>query len=67
MKNLTIKILGTHCPACKKLTEKRIKTLAGVRAVEVNYETGEATIVSDRDVSQEEINNVLSNTEYKVQ
>lgn len=67
MKNLTIKILGTHCPACQKLTEKRIKTLAGVLSVEVNYETGETKIVSDRDISKGEINSVLSDTEYKVQ
>lgn len=66
MKNQTIKILGTHCPACKKLTEKRILTLSGVRTVDVNYETGVAKITADRNIPKEELNQVLLDTEYKI-
>lgn len=41
MKKQTIYIKGTHCPACKKLIEKRIMSIAGVDSVDVNFTSGE--------------------------
>jgi copper chaperone CopZ len=36
MQTQIINITGTHCPACKKLIEKRIMSIAGVDSVDVN-------------------------------
>ncbi len=65
MKKQTIKLSGLTCPACKKITEKRIGGLDGVTNVETTIETGLVTIEANREISAQEINNVLKDTPYK--
>ena len=60
----TINITGTHCPACKKLIEKRIMTIAGVNSVDVNFESGKTVIESTRQIYKQEINKALEGTDY---
>ena len=62
----TIKLNGLTCPACKKLTEKRIGQIAGVESVEVNLSDSFATISAGREISKEEISKVLEGTPYTV-
>ena len=66
MQTQTIKLSGLTCPACKKITEKRIGSLAGVKKVEVIVDAGVATIDTDRELSIEEIKEVLKDTPYQV-
>lgn len=61
-----IKLSGLTCPACKKLTEKRIGQILGVEKVDVNLNDGQATITADREITKEEINKVLEGTQYFV-
>ncbi len=65
MKKQTIKLSGLTCPACKKITEKRIGGLDGVTYVETTIETGLVAIEANREISAQEINNVLKDTPYK--
>jgi copper chaperone CopZ len=62
----SIRLNGLTCPACKKLTEKRLSALAGVKSVAVDYVTGMAEITADREISAQEINNSLQNTSFSV-
>jgi len=64
MKKQTIYIKGTHCPACKKLIEKRIISIAGVDSVDVNFTSGETKIIGDKEITKAEIKNVLEGTGY---
>lgn len=64
MKKQTIYITGTHCPACKKLIEKRIMSIAGVDSVDVNFTSGETKIIGDKEITKAEIKNVLEGTDY---
>ena len=66
MQTQTIKLSGLTCPACKKVTEKRIGDLDGVKKVAVTVDSGIATIDADREVMISEINEVLQDTPYQV-
>lgn len=61
----TIKLTGLTCPACKKVTEKRISTLEGVNEVQVSVEDQLAHINADREISILEINTVFKDTPYQ--
>lgn len=65
MNKQTITLTGLTCPACKKITEKRIGGLDGVTKVETTIETGLVAIEASREISTQEINNVLKDTPYK--
>ncbi|MEK7073993.1 MAG: heavy metal-associated domain-containing protein [Patescibacteria group bacterium] len=65
MNTQTITLSGLTCPACKKITEKRIGGLDGVSKVETTIETGLVAIEASREISAQEINNVLKDTPYK--
>ncbi len=64
MQTQIINITGTHCPACKKLIEKRIISIAGVDSVDVNFTSGETKIIGDKEITKAEIKNVLEGTDY---
>ena len=61
-----IKLSGLTCPACKKVTEKRIGSIKGVSGVEVLLDSGVATISSERVIPMSEISEVLKDTPYQV-
>ena len=65
MNTQTITLTGLTCPACKKITEKRIGGLDGVSKVETTIEPGLVAIEASREISAQEINNVLKDTPYK--
>jgi len=66
MQTQTIKLSGLTCPACKKVTEKRIGGLSGVSKIEVSLDSGIAEIEADREITKLEINQVLKDTPYQV-
>ncbi len=63
----SIKLSGLTCPACKKLTEKRLGGVSGVTKIEVNLNSGIATIEADRIIALSEIKAVLKDTPYEPQ
>ena len=65
-KKVQLTIKGTHCPACKRLIERKISAIVGVISVNVNFETGETEIKTNRDISKNEIQQSLEGMEYKV-
>ena len=60
----TIYITGTHCPACKKLIERKLSIIADVESIEVDYESGKTMITSNRTIGKEEINKALEGMPY---
>ncbi len=66
MQTLTIRLSGLTCPACKKITEKRIGSILGVAKVEVNIDSGTAVIQSENGIDMGSIIAVLQDTHYKV-
>lgn len=64
--NTCFKINGIHCPACKKLIERRISGIKGVNSVSVNIVTGETQVVSDETITKAEIQTALKGSGYKV-
>lgn len=62
----TFQLSGLHCESCKKITEKRVKKIAGVTQAETNLETGELSITAERDVTKQEVTQVLEGTDYQV-
>ena len=58
------KLSGLTCPACKKLVEKRIMALSGVKQVEVDYNTGVTIISAAKNIKLADINEVLNTTPY---
>lgn len=62
----TIKITGITCDACVRLIQKRVGGIKGVTDVVVNKDTGETKIFANRDLSKEDIEYVLADTEYKI-
>lgn len=66
MQTQTIKLSGLTCPACKKLTEKRIGTISGVTKVEVTITSGEAVINSETEITSLQIKEVLKDTPYQI-
>ena len=65
MQTQIIKLSGLTCPACKKVTEKRIRGLNCVIKVEVSLDSEVATIDADREITTLEINEVLKDTHYQ--
>jgi copper chaperone CopZ len=61
-----ITLKGLHCPACKKLTEKRISSIVGVTSVNVNSDTGITEIVADNLIQKSQVEAVLPDTGYSV-
>jgi copper chaperone CopZ len=66
MQTQIVTLSGLTCPACKKITEKRIGGISGVKSVEVDVDSGMVTLCADREITKLEIEEVLKDTPYKV-
>ena len=65
--NITsFQLSGLHCASCKKISEKRIKQIAGITEATTNLETGELTINSERVITKQELIKALEGTGYQV-
>jgi len=64
MNTQTYILIGLTCPACKKITEKRIGSLPGVTHVEVTVADGSTYIESESPITSIQINEVLRDTPY---
>lgn len=61
-----IKIAGIICDACVRLIQKRVGGIKGVNEVVINKDTGETKIFSTRELSKEDLEYVLADTDYKI-
>lgn len=66
MQKQTIKLSGLTCPACKKVTEKRLGGIEGVTKVEVAIDSGIAAIDANKEITILEIKEALKDTPYQV-
>ncbi|MFZ5535347.1 MAG: heavy-metal-associated domain-containing protein [Patescibacteria group bacterium] len=67
MNTQTFTLTGLTCPACKKITEKRISSLPGVIHVEVTVSNGSAHVESQSPITSVQINEVLMDTSYFIE
>lgn len=67
MNTQTFTLTGLTCPACKKITEKRIGSLPGVTHVEVTVSNGSAHVMSESPITSVQINEVLKDTPYFIE
>ncbi len=58
-------ITGLTCQACKKLSEKRISTIAGVTGINVDLDNKTVEIISNQKIDITEVNAVLQGTPYE--
>lgn len=63
---MKVQISGVTCNACQKVISKRLKTIEDIQEVNVLLENGNTTILAVRVISNEEINQALAGTHYKV-
>lgn len=64
MQSQIVNISGTHCPACKKLIERKISGISGVTNVLVDFESGQTIIESNRKIEKNEIDLSLKGMPY---
>lgn len=62
----TIKIAGITCDACVRLIQKRVGGIKGVSEVVVNKDTGETKIFASYEITKDDIEYVLADTDYKI-
>ncbi len=61
-----IKLGGLTCIACKKVSQNRISSIPGVKNVDVDQQTGNTKIVSENEITINQIKEVLKDTPYKI-
>jgi copper chaperone CopZ len=61
-----IKIEGMHCHKCERTIQKSLASHAGVREVEVDFNSGQASVLFDRgSVSINELMNAVNEAGYR--
>ena len=63
MSQIKFKITNLTCPACVKISEMTLRDISGVTMAKVDLATGETSVESNRDISFEEISNVLKSAD----
>lgn len=59
-----IQVDGMQCAACKNKVEQALRKLTGVDAVEVDLDSGIATVAGE--VEPEDLINALSHSDYQI-
>jgi len=54
------KITNLTCEACIKLSNMALKSLPGVKEVQVNFDSGDTKVVSEKEIAWEDIENSLA-------
>lgn len=66
MATSVFKLSGLTCPACKKLVEKRIGTIDGVKLANVDLTNNSVEITSEKELQRLDVENSLRDTPYKI-
>jgi len=62
----TVDVTGMSCNGCEQNVENALEALDGVRRVEASHEGGTVEVVTDDDVSDDDISNAVRNAGYEV-
>jgi len=66
MKKVKMTIEGMHCGSCAGNIEKAINKLQGIESVSVSSMTNKAIVEVDDSVTQDSLNNAVTEVGYKV-
>ena len=66
MSTTTYRINGMTCGHCVNSVKEAIGELEGVRSVDVNLETGQATVTSDGDLDAEAVKAAVEEAGYEL-
>ena len=62
-----IRIEGMHCHKCEQTIQRALGNLKGVREVEVDFASGQASVLFDRDsVSVKDLTQAITDSGYRV-
>jgi copper chaperone len=62
----TVAINGMKCDGCVKIVKENFEKIAGVQAATVDLESKTAVVTSEREISNEELQNALSETKFTI-
>jgi len=65
MNKQTFAIKGMHCASCVYTNEKALKAIPGVKEAVVNLTTGKATLISDKPIAENKINDAVKSVGYQ--
>jgi copper chaperone CopZ len=61
-----IRVAGMHCHQCEKFIQKRLAQLPGVHEAEVDFNSGQASILFDRaQIGSDELMQVIRDAGYE--
>lgn len=67
MKKTNYKVSGMTCDGCARVVKTLLSKVEGVNNVEVDLPQGTVTLESAPGVTEEQLNNALKNTSYRVE
>ncbi|MFK4568224.1 heavy-metal-associated domain-containing protein [Enterococcus sp. UD-01] len=62
----TVTINGMKCDGCVKIVKENFEKIAGVQAAAVDLANKTAVVISEREISNEELQKALSETKFTV-
>ncbi|MGX7264880.1 heavy-metal-associated domain-containing protein [Enterococcus crotali] len=62
----TVTINGMKCDGCVTIVKENFEKIAGVQSATVDLEKKSASVTSDREISNDELQNSLSETKFTV-
>lgn len=66
MKEINLIVNGMMCGGCENRVKNAIKNIEGVENVTADHNTGKVIVISDNEVSEEIIKEVLEDIGYEV-
>ncbi len=66
MEKVEIRIKGMECASCEILLERKFKEIPGVNEAHLNHASGRATLLGSRIPSNEELQNAIKDTKYRI-
>lgn len=66
MKETNLIVNGMMCGGCENRVKNAIKNIEGVENVTADYNTGKVIVISDNEVSEENIKEALEDIGYEV-
>ncbi len=65
MKKITVKVDGMMCGMCESHINDAVRNAFKVKKVKSSHRKGETVIMTETDISEEELRAVIDNTGYK--
>lgn len=66
MKKITLSIEGMRCPKCEAHMNEAIESKYKVKKVSSSHEDKETIIIIDKDIADDELKNIVSETGYEL-